>query len=35
MAETVTIDRIKAGDYSIEALNPTGIVPVGPAGLFA
>ncbi|HBR97374.1 MAG TPA: glutathione-dependent reductase [Gammaproteobacteria bacterium] len=35
IAETVSIDHIKAGYYSIEALNPTGIVPVGPAGLFA
>lgn len=29
--ETVKIDHIKAGYYSIKALNPTGIVPVGPA----
>jgi len=28
--ETVNIDHIKAGYYSIKALNPTGIVPVGP-----
>lgn len=28
--ETVNIDHIKRGYYSIEALNPTGIVPVGP-----
>lgn len=27
--ETVNIDHIKAGYYSIKALNPTGIVPVG------
>jgi len=27
---TVRIDHIKAGYYSIKALNPTGIVPVGP-----
>jgi putative glutathione S-transferase len=26
----VDIDHIKAGYYSIRALNPTGIVPVGP-----
>lgn len=29
--ETVSIDHIKRGYYSIQALNPTGIVPVGPA----
>ncbi|PZQ51631.1 MAG: glutathione-dependent reductase [Rhodovulum sulfidophilum] len=28
--ETVSIDHIKRGYYSIKALNPTGIVPVGP-----
>ena len=28
---TVNIEHIKAGYYSIKALNPTGIVPVGPA----
>lgn len=28
--ETVNIDHIKRGYYSIRALNPTGIVPVGP-----
>jgi putative glutathione S-transferase len=28
--ETVSIDHIKRGYYSIRALNPTGIVPVGP-----
>lgn len=28
--ETVSIDHIKRGSYSIKALNPTGIVPVGP-----
>ncbi|WP_407976968.1 glutathione S-transferase family protein [Brucella pseudogrignonensis] len=27
--ETVNIDHIKRGYYSIKALNPTGIVPVG------
>jgi putative glutathione S-transferase len=33
--ETVSIDHIKRGYYSIKALNPTGIVPIGPdlAGL--
>jgi len=29
--ETVNIDHIKAGYYSIKALNPSGIVPAGPA----
>ncbi len=28
--ETVSIDHIKRGYYSIKALNPTGIIPVGP-----
>ncbi|SDT45629.1 glutathione S-transferase family protein [Bradyrhizobium canariense] len=28
--ETVNIDHIKRGYYSIKALNPNGIVPVGP-----
>ncbi|PKU22730.1 glutathione S-transferase family protein [Telmatospirillum siberiense] len=28
---TVSLDHIKRGYYSIRALNPTGIVPVGPA----
>ena len=28
--ETVSIDHIKRGYYSIKAINPTGIVPVGP-----
>jgi putative glutathione S-transferase len=28
--ETVNINHIKRGYYSIKALNPTGIVPVGP-----
>ena len=27
---TVNLDHIKRGYYSIKALNPTGIVPVGP-----
>lgn len=31
LRETVNLDHIKAGYYSIKALNPTGIVPVGPA----
>lgn len=30
IANTVNISHIKAGYYSIKALNPTGIVPVGP-----
>ena len=28
--ETVSIDHIKRGYYSIKALNPSGIVPAGP-----
>lgn len=28
--ETVSIDHIKHGYYSIRSLNPTGIVPLGP-----
>lgn len=28
--ETVNVEHIKRGYYSITALNPTGIVPVGP-----
>ncbi|MBB5576887.1 MULTISPECIES: glutathione S-transferase family protein [Rhizobium] len=31
VAETVSFDHIKRGYYSIAALNPTGIVPAGPA----
>jgi putative glutathione S-transferase len=30
VAETVSIDHIKRGYYSLKALNPSGIVPVGP-----
>ncbi|MBB3331324.1 putative glutathione S-transferase [Halomonas campaniensis] len=30
IAETVNLEHIKAGYYSIRALNPGGIVPVGP-----
>lgn len=30
VARTVNLDHIKAGYYSIKALNPTGIVPSGP-----
>lgn len=33
IASTVDMHQIKAGYYSIKALNPTGIVPLGPAGL--
>jgi putative glutathione S-transferase len=29
--ETVNIDHIKRGYYSIKTLNPVGLVPVGPA----
>jgi putative glutathione S-transferase len=28
--ETVNIDHIKRGYYSIKTLNPNGIVPLGP-----
>jgi putative glutathione S-transferase len=31
IAETVNFDHIKHGYYSIESLNPTRIVPLGPA----
>ncbi len=30
IAGTVHLDHIKAGYYSIKALNPSGIVPAGP-----
>jgi putative glutathione S-transferase len=30
IAETVSIDHIKAGYYSLRPLNPSGIVPAGP-----
>ena len=30
IADTVSIDHIKRGYYSITALNPNGIVPLGP-----
>ncbi|GGC11064.1 glutathione-dependent reductase [Marinobacterium zhoushanense] len=33
VAETVNLDHIKAGYYSIKTLNPNGIVPVGPASI--
>ncbi len=29
--ETVNLKHIKAGYYSVKALNPTGIIPAGPA----
>lgn len=35
VASTVNIDHIKRGYYSIKTLNPTGIVPLGPALPFA
>ena len=35
IAETVSIDAIKRGYYSIKRLNPTGIVPMGPELPFA
>jgi len=33
ISETVNIEHIKTGYYSIKAINPTGIVPVGPASI--
>ncbi|HEY8568747.1 glutathione S-transferase family protein [Microbulbifer sp.] len=33
VSDTVRLEHIKAGYYSIKALNPTGIVPDGPGGL--
>lgn len=30
VSDTVSVDHIKRGYYSIKALNPTGIVPLGP-----
>jgi len=30
VADTVNLQHIKAGYYSVRALNPTGIVPAGP-----
>lgn len=30
--DTVDLDHIKAGYYSVKALNPSGIIPAGPAG---
>ncbi len=35
VAETVSIDHIKRGYYSIKALNPNRIVPIGPDLPFA
>ncbi len=34
VCETVNIDHIKQGYYSIKALNPTGVVPLGPRRIF-
>jgi putative glutathione S-transferase len=31
--DTVNFEHIKAGYYSIRALNPNGIVPLGPANV--
>ena len=31
--ETVNIDHIKRGYYSVKSLNPNGIVPLGPDGI--
>lgn len=33
VAGTVSLAHIKAGYYSIKALNPSGVVPLGPAAL--
>ena len=33
-AETVDVDQIKRGYYSMKALNPAGIVPLGPSDPF-
>lgn len=33
--ETVNLEHIKAGYYSIKALNPSGIVPIGPDHVIA
>lgn len=33
IAATVSVEHIKAGYYSIKALNPNGIVPVGPKSI--
>lgn len=30
VCESVSVDRIKRGYYCVKALNPAGIVPVGP-----
>lgn len=35
LRETVSLDHIKAGYYSIKALNPNGIVPAGPGHVTA
>lgn len=35
IAETVSIDHIKRGYYSMKSLNPNGIVPIGPELPFA
>ncbi len=34
IAETVNIEHIKAGYYSLAELNPSGIVPAGPQGFY-
>jgi putative glutathione S-transferase len=35
VAETVNMDHITRGYYSIKALNPNGIRPTGPAHITA
>lgn len=34
ISETVSLDHIKAGYYSIRAINPSGIIPAGPVSIF-
>ncbi len=33
IADTVNLDHIKAGYYSIKTLNPSGIIPAGPVAV--
>lgn len=33
LRDTVNISHIKRGYYSVKALNPNGIVPLGPEGI--
>jgi putative glutathione S-transferase len=34
VSSTVNLAHIKAGYYSVKALNPQGIVPLGPENIF-